>query len=131
LGCAAGLDDRATLGRADAIGRALKEDVMTRMTARPVLAVALAALALAGCSRSDREEAAPANDVTVTEVPVPEPSMEPLPAPSPTAEVNMAEPLPEAEPEAPDAQMLDDASATGMTARADRGNDDEAPANRE
>ena len=50
---------------------------------------------------------------------------------APTVEVNMAEPLPEAEPEAPDAQMLDDASATGMTARADRGNDDEAPANRE
>ena len=103
--------------------------MMTKTFARPLLMAAVAGLALAGCSRSDREETETVNDTVVTEVPAAEPLPEPAPLPTPTVEANLAEPLPEASPEEPDAQMMDDASATGMTARAAR--DDGTPADRE
>ena len=103
----------------------------TTRFARPLLLVAAAGLALAGCSRSDREETVETDNTTVvTDVPEAVETPEPAPTPTPTIETNAAEPLPEAEPEAPDAQMLDDASATGMTARAQReGREEEAPGN--
>lgn len=89
-------------------------------------AVVMALPALAGCSRSPSEEPAAEtvqNDASVTEV---------APADTMPAAANMAEPVPaanaaaidDAPPPPParsvDQQMLDDASATGMTARAQR-----------
>lgn len=80
---------------------------------------------LAGCSRSEPDEAPPV-DNAVTEEPAPvreeAPVAEPEPAPvepAPVAVTNTVAPPPAAEI-APDAQMLDDADATGMTARATR-----------
>ncbi len=94
----------------------------------PIVAASLLALGLPGCSRSEPEPAPTENNVD-------EPVAEPTPEPTePVA--NIAEPdtnMAEAEPAPPpppersvDQQMLDDASATGMTARAKRG-DDAAP----
>lgn len=85
-----------------------------------LLVAAMAALSLAGCSRSEPEEVPATNEVVENVAPVEEPTMAPPPPPLNMVETNAAEPLPEAPPEAPDEQMLDDASATGMTARATR-----------
>lgn len=100
---------------------------MTRRTLRMTTMLAAAGLlALAGCSRSEPEQPAPEDNVvetmpTADATPEALPSAEPLPTPTPIA--NVADVPPE-KPVAPDAQMIDDADATGMTARVSR---DEAP----
>jgi hypothetical protein len=82
-----------------------------------------AALLLAGCSRQEPEEAAPTEANASEVAPLPEAAPPaPLPAPSPTASPTPANP--EAEPIAADEQMMDDAAATGMTARSERGGED-------
>ncbi|WP_082449972.1 hypothetical protein [Sphingomonas sp. Leaf231] len=95
--------------------------------------VALASLGVAGCSRSEPEP--PEMNMTVQELeptpePTPTPTEEPTPVVAPTAEPsNDTAPLPPPEEPEEDAQMMDDASATGMTARTDRsGGEDNAPA---
>ena len=93
-----------------------------------LLSLAAAAVALAGCSRSEPAPEPTENVVTVQELPEQENMAEPLPEATPTPEQNLAEALPAEAPPEPDAQMLDDASATGMTSRAQRG-EEEAPAN--
>ena len=102
------------------------------MTARTTLAIAAALLTigLSGCSRSSEEPApAPVEENRMEPIDVPEPAPvdtpEPLPTPSATPEMNLAAEAPPPIALGPDEQMLDDASATGMTARAAR---DEAPA---
>lgn len=96
------------------------------MTAlRPLtLAAALLILpALAGCSRQEPEAQPTETNMTeevvapVAEAPAPAPA--PLVTPSPTP----TEASPDAAPIAPDEQMMDDAAATGMTARSERGDD--------
>jgi hypothetical protein len=100
-----------------------------------VAALAAALLAVSACSRSEPE--GPMDDNTlgldqpmVNETndvaPVETPTAEPLPTPDANAAAAI-EPPPEA-PIKPDAQVLDDADATGMTARVTR---DEAPAREE
>lgn len=89
--------------------------------------VALAGLGVAGCSKSEPEP--PAMNMTVQELeptPEPTPTEEPTPVvePSPTPSNDTAM-LPPPEEPAPDAQMMDDASATGMTARSDRAQRDD------
>ncbi len=103
---------------------------------RRFLLPAAAALSLAGlsaCSRSEPEPAVTENAVADSappapaEVPVTENAR---PAAEPTAEANAAAAeLPPEAAAAPDEQMLDDASATGMTARAARGEEDAPTAN--
>jgi hypothetical protein len=97
-------------------------------TIAPALAYATAGLlalsVLAGCSRSNSDEAPVDNALTEEaqpmgeEAPPPEPEPAPV-APAPVAATNIVAPPPAAEI-APDEQMLDDADATGMTARAKR-----------
>lgn len=81
------------------------------------LLICAATLALAGCGRSDHEEEAPiANEAAEA----PPPPVEPMPAnlATPPAEVANATPPAAPPPEISDeAQMLDDADATGLTAR--------------
>ncbi|MGK6323935.1 hypothetical protein ACMGDM_12750 [Sphingomonas sp. DT-51] len=93
---------------------------MTKRLMFPLFATA--ALALAGCSRDP--EPAPEPSATVEEAPAPEPTPTPTPEPTPLASPsplgNETAVLPPEEEPAPDEQMLDDASATGMTARATR-----------
>lgn len=77
---------------------------------------------LAGCSKSEPEqppmvENATVEDVTPGPTDSPEAVEPPAPAPAPA---NVAVAPPPAEKIAPDAQMIDDADATGMTARATR-----------
>ena len=94
---------------------------------RPLLAAAAALLALnlAACSDEPEtptaENRAELNDEAVEEItPEPTPIATPTPIVEPTTDANASVDL---EPEpvtAPDEQMLDDASATGMTARAVR-----------
>jgi hypothetical protein len=83
----------------------------------------LALSILGGCSRSEPDEAPPIENVSEEAPPEPEetraPEPEPAPAPAPVATSNAVAPPPAAEI-APDEQMLDDADATGMTARATR-----------
>jgi hypothetical protein len=86
--------------------------------------VALLGLGVAGCSKSEPEP--PEMNMTVQELeptPEPTPTEEPtpvaIPTPTPTPGNDTAI-LPPAEDAAPDAQMMDDASVTGMTARSDR-----------
>ncbi len=88
---------------------------------------------LAACSRSE-PEAVPANDAgtaTVEELgPVNEPAIEPLPAPANVAEPTNTVDVPREQARSEDEQMLDDASATGMTSRSTRGDErttDDAP----
>ncbi|MEG3122405.1 hypothetical protein [Sphingomonas sp. GB1N7] len=90
-----------------------------------LFATLLLAGALAACSR-DEPERAPENDVQQIEdlpptpTPTPSPTRAALPVPDATIQSNAIDELSEAPPE-PDAQMLDDAAASGMTARASRG----------
>ena len=111
---------------------------MLKFASRPVLLLAAAALAgggLAGCSRSEPEESVETNasaEELVPDAAPPSPVELPSPTSEPTADANSSAALPPAEETAPDEQMLEDASATGMTARASRdGADAEetAPAN--
>lgn len=101
-----------------------------------LMVVALGGVSLAGCSRSEPEPP-PEMNMTVHELePTPEPSPTEIAPPivEPTPEpMNDTAPLPPPEEAAPDEQMLDDASATGMTARSERdaGDAREAPAERE
>ncbi len=79
---------------------------------------------LAGCSRSEPDQPPPVDNAVTEEAPVreepPAPAPEPAPVePAPAPVSNVVAPPPAAEI-APDAQMLDDADATGMTARANR-----------
>ncbi|MGY2736870.1 hypothetical protein [Sphingomonas sp. UYP23] len=103
---------------------------MTTMTSKFPLALTAVLLiaALGACSQSTE---APTHDDNYAET-RPEPADEALPAapetrapdpePTPTADTNMTAALPEkAPPPAPDEQLMDDASATGMTARTTRG----------
>ena len=78
---------------------------MTRITT-PLAALAFA-LTLAACNKNENAEPTPTEE--------PSPVVEPSPEPS-----NDTAMLPPPEEPAPDAQMMDDASATGMTARSDR-----------
>ena len=85
----------------------------------------LALTVLAGCSRSEPDEAPPVENVSEAPQPLPEdtrvsePEPAPAPAPAPVAISDAVAPPPAADI-APDEQMLDDADATGMTARARR-----------
>ena len=93
---------------------------------------------LVGCSSPDGEAATPAN---VADTAAPAPRADPTVASEPTrsdaeveegstvADTNATAAAPD-EPVAPDAQMMDDATATGMTARVSRGDsppDEAAP----
>lgn len=81
------------------------------------LLICAATLALAGCGRSDHEEEAPSVNEAVE---APPPPVEPLPANvvTPPVELNNTTPPAAPPPEISDeAQMLDDADATGLTAR--------------
>lgn len=86
------------------------------------LAALLSAATLASCSRAP-EPTPIENDVAIAPVEAtPEaPPVEAPPAPAETPAANAAAPLPREEASAPDEQMMDDAAATGMTARATRG----------
>ena len=106
----------------------MKQPTMKMGRLRPLLlAAALVLPTLAGCSR--KEPDAPvaegeANDEAPAPVaaPVlPEPEPAPAPSASPTADT------PAEAAVAPDEQMMDDAAATGMTARSER--TEEEPAN--
>ena len=104
---------------------------MTRPTRnRLLLAAGASLMALAACDRSEPE--AVTENLAVEASPTPEIVTDPVPpeateTPAPVAEANAAAELPPEEAAAPDEQMLDDASATGMTARAKRDEED-APA---
>ena len=102
---------------------------MRKMKTGAALAAGL--LLLAACSRSEPEqplegnmtEQAPMDEATPDALPSAEPT-ESLP---PTVDANTAAiDVPPEAPVAPDAQMIEDADATGLTARVSR---DEAPAN--
>ena len=97
---------------------------------RLLLVAALSLAGLTACARSE-PEAAPENlaaESPSTGSIVTDPIPPEAPAtPEPAAEANAAAELPPEAAAAPDEQMLDDASATGMTARASRGEED-APA---
>ena len=103
---------------------------ISNRTRTTVAAGLLAALAMAGCSRSEPDQP-PADVNMVEDTGVTESEAAPTPAPAPVETapavvpptVNAVEPEREA-PVAPDEQMRDDADATGMTARVTR---DEAP----
>lgn len=87
-----------------------------------LLPALLFAVALVACSRSE-PEAPPETNVSAQSVPTvasrtPVASPVPTPAASPAANASMAVPPPVAV--GADEQMLDDASATGMTARVQR-----------
>lgn len=94
---------------------------------KTILSLAAAALTLAACSGSERDN--PPADTNVEELAPTPPSVvaEPTPEPSPSPTPSPTETLPPEAAAAPDEQMLDDASATGMTARANR-EQEEAPA---
>ncbi len=92
----------------------------------------LAAMALAGCSRSEPEQ--PPTDTNMVEDTGVTESEAAAPASVEAAPVEAAPPAPAVveppreKPVAPDEQMLDDADATGMTSRVTR---DEAPTENE
>jgi len=92
--------------------------------------LAAATLTLAACSSPEPEqppeEANAVETVAPDEAPTAAPTLE-EPAPAVEPETNSAAiDVPPEAPVAPDAQVLEDADATGMTARVSR---DEAPAN--
>lgn len=89
------------------------------------LAAALCALAIAGCSRSAKEPTAVETNV-VEAAPAEKPRVAPdAPVQSANAaaaiDSNATSPEPPAVAQAPDEQMLDDATASGMTTRSSRG----------
>lgn len=93
-------------------------------------ALAAGLLMLSACSRSEPEQ--PVEENMTEQAPLDEakpdapPSAEPSDLPPPIADTNTAAvDVPPEAPVAPDAQMIDDADATGMTARVSR---DEQPA---
>jgi outer membrane murein-binding lipoprotein Lpp len=90
------------------------------------MAAALAAiLVVAGCSKQQ-----PAENLTENTGAEQAPLPAPVPAPEPQAAAPIAKPAPPpADPVAPEAQILDDADATGMTARLSRGGEDEPAGN--
>jgi len=105
---------------------------VTARTTTIALAAALLTLTLGACSRS-ADEPPPPQENSADTPPPPDPSateIPDLPAPRPVAsatpDANVAAEAPPPVPPAPDEQMMDDASATGMTARASR---DETPSN--
>lgn len=90
------------------------------------MALAAGLLMLTACSRSEPEQ--PLDENMTEQAPVEEttpdvvPTTEPLETPTPTVDANAAAvDVPPAAPVAPDAQMIEDADATGMTARVQRG----------
>ncbi|UVO50310.1 hypothetical protein M0208_07165 [Sphingomonas sp. SUN019] len=93
---------------------------------KTILSLAAVALTLSACSGGKTDN--PPADTNVEELaPTPPPVVaEPTPEPSPSPTPSPTETLPPEAAAAPDEQMLDDASATGMTARANR--DQEQPA---
>jgi hypothetical protein len=100
---------------------------MMKLT-RALAAAALIATTLGACSRSE-PEAPPldnyaGDNVEALDAPA---AVEPAPAPldtaTPAPDLNATAELPPEEAAQPDEQMLDDASATGMTARAQRDTD--------
>lgn len=112
---------------------------MNTITTRTLLALAMAAtmpIALAGCSDTAPGEAPATNEATTPEpepiapVPVPVPIAPPAPEPVREEPTNTVEAPPPEKPITADAQMLDDADATGMTARLQR-DADSAPADTE
>ncbi len=87
---------------------------------RGMTAGLLAAALLAGCSK--QQPAAPEPEANIVEEaprPAPPPPREAEPAPPkmPDPAGNIADMLPPDEPPSPDEQMLEDADATGLTAR--------------
>jgi outer membrane biosynthesis protein TonB len=96
----------------------------------PVIALLGGTLLLAGCKRQHEEQ-----PVENTPAEAPRPVVAPTPAPPPVEKPKpVAAPKPKPLPATPeDQQVLDDADATGMTARVDRsGNADaQAATNRE
>lgn len=108
------------------------------MMKRSILTL-LVLVTAAGCSDSEREAPAETNVAEEPTLPPATASPSPVAKPSPTAEpgadANVAAiELPPSEEVGPDEQMLDDASATGMTARAERDQEEAtepAPANSE
>ena len=86
-------------------------------------ALAAGLLMLSACSRSEPEP--PVEENLDEATPDALPSVEPSDVPPPVADTNTAAiDVPPEAPVAPDAQMIEDADATGMTARVSR---DEQP----
>ena len=92
-----------------------------------LLPLLCAAVLLSACSKSEPEPAPVENEgMTAPAEPSPTPTSVPTESPSPstmntsTADLNTTAELPADVAPAPDEQMMDDASATGMTARASR-----------
>lgn len=101
-----------------------------------VATLALLTAATSACSKSEPEPAPVENEgMTAPAEPSPTPTSVPTESPSPTtlntsnADLNATAELPADVAPAPDEQMMDDASATGMTARASR--DQQSAANTE
>ncbi|HEX8554092.1 MAG TPA: hypothetical protein VF695_05250 [Sphingomonas sp.] len=87
------------------------------------LAAALSAASLTGCSGS-ADEPAPVENAATTAESLPQEEPAPVSSPTPVATeaatVNASAEVPPEEAPAPDEQMMDDAAATGMTARSTR-----------
>ena len=92
-------------------------------------ALTTALVMLGACSKSEPEVPPIENRDQLAPTEMPAVANEPAPLPTETAApVNTAEALPPPAPVEPDQQMLDDAAAVGMTARADRSQpSEEAP----
>ena len=87
-------------------------------------ATALTMLIVAGCRKAPEEPTV--NDHAVEQV-APKPAPSP-PVKAPVAAPKVQTPKPKAAPiPSPEQQVLDDADATGMTARVSRGTSEEAP----
>ena len=99
----------------------------TRAARAAIAGGLLAAMAMAGCSSSEPEQP-PADTNMVEDAGVTESEAAPAPVEAAPVEAAPAAPAvvepPREKPLAPDEQMLDDADATGMTARVTR---DEVP----
>jgi glucose/arabinose dehydrogenase len=91
-----------------------------------VATLALLTAATSACSKSEPEPAAVENEEMTAPEETPTPTSEPTETPSPSAvntssaDMNASAEIPADVAPAPDEQMMDDASATGMTARASR-----------